>query len=140
MPGRMDEAQRDLAAVPERGTEDIDLTSKGKAMAHARLIETETQRLMRRLLVIRDSLALDPVVQADLPTRIAAISGRLDDPCRTGLLAQQIADYAKALRANPDIVRFLRLRITDLETRPFDLTGNNRDLMEHLRAIAREKP
>jgi len=39
---------------------------------------------------------------------------------------------------NPDVV--LRLRIADLETRLVDLTGNNRTIMENLRAIAREKP
>lgn len=34
----------------------------------------------------------------------------------------------------------LRLRIADLETRLVDLTSNNRDIMEHLRAIAGESP
>jgi hypothetical protein len=43
------------------------------------------------------------------------------------------------LRANPDILKFLRLRIADLETRMFDLTRNNQSVMESLRAIAAEK-
>ena len=74
------------------------------------------------------------------PGDYAAIHGVLDYPCSTGLSAQDIAESAKALRSNPDMVRFLRLRIADLETRLVDLTGNNRDIMENLRAIAQEKP
>lgn len=70
----------------------------------------------------------------------ASINGNLDYPCRTGLSAQDIATSAHALRSNPDIVRFLRLRIADLETRMFDLTRNNRSIMENLRAIAKETP
>jgi hypothetical protein len=68
------------------------------------------------------------------------IHGNLDYPCRTGLPAQEIAASASALRANPDILRFLRLRIADLETRMFDLTRNNRRVMENLRVIAKENP
>jgi len=75
-----------------------------------------------------------------LPGDYAAMHGNLDYPCSTGLSAQDIAASAKALRSNPDIVRFLRLRIADLETRLFDLTGNNRELMENLRSIAKEQP
>lgn len=74
------------------------------------------------------------------PGDYAAMQGNIDYPCSTGLSAQDIAASAKALRSDPDIVRFLRLRIADLETRLFDLTGNNRDIMEHLRNIANEKP
>ena len=70
----------------------------------------------------------------------AAIHGNLDYPCTTGLSAQAIAESAKALRVNPDLVPSLRLRIADLETRMVDLTSNNRDIVEHLRAIATERP
>ena len=73
------------------------------------------------------------------PGDYASIKGNLDYPCRTGLSAQAIADSAKALRSNPDIVRSLRLRIADLETRMFDLTRNNRSVMDSLRAIATEQ-
>jgi len=75
-----------------------------------------------------------------LPGDYAAIQGNLDYPCETGLPVQTIAESATALRSNPDIVRFLRLRIADLETRMFDLTRNNRVVMENLRAIGKEKP
>lgn len=46
----------------------------------------------------------------------AAIHGNLDYPCSTGLSEQGIAESAKALRSNPDIVPFLRLRIANIET------------------------
>ena len=74
------------------------------------------------------------------PGDYAGIKDNLDYPCRTGLSPQAMADSAKALRSNPDIVRFLRLRIADLETRMFDLTRNNQEIMDNLRAIAKEKP
>ena len=74
------------------------------------------------------------------PGDYSTIQSNLDYPCQTGLSAQDIAVSASALRANPDILRFLRLRIADLETRMFDLTRNNRSVMENLRAIAKEKP
>ncbi len=70
----------------------------------------------------------------------AAIPGNLDHPCSTRLSPQDITESAKALRSNPNIVPFLRLRIADLETRMVDMISNNRDIMEHLRAIAKEKP
>lgn len=73
------------------------------------------------------------------PGDYTTIRGNLDYPCRTGLPAQAIAESAQALRSNPDIVRSLRLRIADLETRMFDLTRNNRTIMENLRAIAEER-
>ena len=66
--------------------------------------------------------------------------GNLDYSCTTGLSAQVIAESAKALRSDASLVPYLRLRITDLETRLVDLTSNNRDIVEHLRAIAQEKP
>lgn len=69
-----------------------------------------------------------------------AIHGILNYQCTTGLSEQDIAESARALRTNPNIIPYLRLRIADLETRLVDLTGNNRDVMEHLRAIARERP
>ncbi|MEO8460210.1 MAG: DUF6090 family protein [Dokdonella sp.] len=74
------------------------------------------------------------------PGDFDGIRNNLDYPCSTSLPAQVIAESAKTLRSNPDLVRFLRLRIADLETRMVDLTGNNRAIMESLRAIAKETP
>ena len=74
-----------------------------------------------------------------LPGDYDHIHGVLDYPCRTGLSEQVIAESAQALRSNPELVPFLRLRITDVETRMVDLTGNNKPLMDGLRATALEK-
>jgi hypothetical protein len=77
-----------------------------------------------------------------VPGDPAAIHGMrlLDYPCHTGLSAQVIAASARTLRTNPNLLPYLRLRIADIATRVGDLTGNNRDLMVNLRAIADEKP
>lgn len=70
----------------------------------------------------------------------AGIHGVLDYPCRSGLSAQVIAESAKALRSNPELLQSLRLRIADIQTRLGDMTSNNRRLMNNLRTIAVEKP
>jgi len=64
----------------------------------------------------------------------------IDYPCRTGLPEAVIDEAVATLRANSDLVPLLRLRVADIETRLFDLTGNNRNIMQGLQAIAREKP
>ena len=64
----------------------------------------------------------------------------LDYPCKSGLSEAAISEAAGALRANPELLPLLRLRVADIDTRLADLTGNNRPIMEGLRAIAREKP
>ena len=64
----------------------------------------------------------------------------LDYPCKPGLSQDDIGKAASALRANPDLLPLLRLRTADIDTRLADLTGNNRSIMEGLRAIATEKP
>ena len=69
-----------------------------------------------------------------------AILGSIDYPCTCGLAEQTIRDAAKALRSNPNVLPLLRLRIADIETRLVDLTNNNRDILDKLRAIATEKP
>ena len=70
----------------------------------------------------------------------AAITGLLDYPCTTGLSAQAIAESAKALRSNPDLLPLLRLRIADVETRLVDLTTNNRTILDNLHSVVAEKP
>jgi hypothetical protein len=72
------------------------------------------------------------------PGDYASIHGILDYPCRTGLSDPVIAASAKALRSNPELVPLLRLRIADIETRLVDLTGNNRNILQNLRAITGE--
>ena len=61
----------------------------------------------------------------------------LDNVAREGLQSR----YREAFRMtlpNDALVSLLRLRITDIETRLADLTGNNRDVMQGLQAIANE--
>lgn len=64
----------------------------------------------------------------------------IDYPCATGLPQADIDAAADALRAEPQALRFLRLRVSDLETRLADLTGNNRDVLDGFVEIAKEQP
>lgn len=64
----------------------------------------------------------------------------LDYPCSTGLSELAVGEAAQALRSSPNLLPLLRLRIADIETRLVDLTSNNRDILEKLRAIAAAKP
>jgi hypothetical protein len=73
------------------------------------------------------------------PGDYASIHGILDYPCRTGLPEPVVVESAARLRSDPELVPLLRLRIADIETRLVDLTGNNRIILENLRAIANEK-
>jgi len=70
----------------------------------------------------------------------AGIANTLDYPCRTDLDESMIRSAASNLRANANVLPLLRLRIADIETRLTDLTDNNREIVEGLRAIAQEKP
>ena len=62
----------------------------------------------------------------------------IDYPCKTGLPAAAIDAAAGALRTDPQSLRFLRLRVADIETRLADLTGNNRDVFEGFVAISKD--
>ena len=64
----------------------------------------------------------------------------IDYPCTTGLPQATIDAAAEALRADPQTLRFLRLRVADIETRLADLTGNNRDVFEGFVRMAKQKP
>ena len=64
----------------------------------------------------------------------------IDYPCSIGLPEADMDAAADALRADPQALRFLRLRVADLETRLADLTGNNRDVLDGFVEIAREQP
>ena len=56
------------------------------------------------------------------------------------VLYDSLARRKQALRAAPNLVPLLRLRVADIETRLMDMTTNNRTLLKNLRAIAAEKP
>ena len=72
------------------------------------------------------------------PGDFSRIEGTLDYPCHLDLPADVVAATAATLRSSPEIRSFLRLRIADLETRIFDLRGNNKAVMESLRAISKQ--
>ena len=61
-------------------------------------------------------------------------------PCTLELPAAEIAAAAAALRSDPQLLRALRQRVADLETRLGDFTGNNRDVMAGLKDVAAVEP
>ena len=63
----------------------------------------------------------------------------IDYPCSSGLPAAELDAAAQALRADPQTLRFLRLRVADLETRLGDLTSNNRDVLNGFLEIAKQQ-
>ena len=70
----------------------------------------------------------------------AGIPDILGYPCSSGLSGQIVRDAVDSLRSNPAIVPALRLRIINLDTRIFNLTGFYRQSLGGLRDIAEEKP
>lgn len=64
----------------------------------------------------------------------------IDYPCQLDLDPADIDAAANALRQDPQTLRFLRLRVADIETRLADLTGNNRDVYEQFVAMAKDPP
>ena len=68
----------------------------------------------------------------------AGLDELIDYPCQTGLPTDVIDEAARTLRSNATLVPLLRLRIADLETRLVDLTGNNKDVLQGLQAIANQ--
>jgi hypothetical protein len=69
-----------------------------------------------------------------------AIPDVINYPCTLDLPKNEIDESAQSLRSNPLIVSYLRVRIADLDTRLVDMTGNNRDIVIGLNALAKEKP
>ena len=68
----------------------------------------------------------------------ASIVNRLDYTCSTDLGEQEIASAANTLRTHPDVLPYLRLRMSDVETRLTDTSDFA--WMEKLREIAPEMP
>lgn len=75
-----------------------------------------------------------------LPGDFRGFDEVIDYPCETGLPDADIDAAVGALRADPHTLRYLRLRVADIETRLADLTGNNRDVFEGFLEIAKEQP
>jgi len=62
----------------------------------------------------------------------------IDYPCTLQLPAATIGTGVEALRGDPELLRALRRRVADLDTRLFDLTVNNRPELEGLDAALGE--
>jgi hypothetical protein len=77
---------------------------------------------------------------ASPPGDYASIEHVLDYSCHPDLDPATVHAAAATLRANPDLLPLLRLRVSEIETRIGDLTGNNFALMEDLRKIAGRAP
>jgi len=60
----------------------------------------------------------------------------IDFPCTPDLPDATVDAAANALRSDPQTLRFLRLRVADLESRLADLRGNNRDVLDGFVKIA----
>ncbi len=72
------------------------------------------------------------------PGDFASVDGSLDYPCTTGLPPEVLADAVARLRANPDMLPLLRLRLLDVETSVSNLTNYYRSLRSGLAALVRE--
>jgi hypothetical protein len=69
-----------------------------------------------------------------------AILNVIDYPCTLDLPKNEIDEAVQSLRSNPLLISYLRVRIADIGTRLTDMTGNNKDLLQGLRTIAKDKP
>lgn len=64
----------------------------------------------------------------------------IDYPCTLDLPEDEINRAVYSLRSNPQSIPYLRVRIADIGTRLFDMTVNNSDIVEGLRAVTGERP
>jgi hypothetical protein len=64
------------------------------------------------------------------------ITEAIDYACELDLPRAQVAEAARALRANSSLVPLLRLRIADLDTRLVDLQANNRSILLGLQTVS----
>jgi hypothetical protein len=89
---------------------------------------------------VQDSLGRNcgdrPVERGDFE----GIGGILGYPCTSGLEPDAIAQAAAIIRSDTALLRELRRRVSDLKTRIDNLTTGNRDILDGLRAVAREMP
>jgi hypothetical protein len=103
-------------------------------------IESEYRRAFRMSLPndVQQALATS-CGDRHMPTGdYAAIRNSLDYPCTLDLPAEQVAAAAGTLRSSATLLPLLRLRVADIRTRLFDLTVNNKDILDGLRDVAQE--
>jgi hypothetical protein len=70
------------------------------------------------------------------PGDFVGVKHSLDYPCSTGLPPEVLADSVARLRANPQLLPLLRLRLLDVQTSLFNLTVYYRDMREALALMA----
>lgn len=70
------------------------------------------------------------------PGDFVGVNHSLDYPCSTGLSPEVLADSVARLRANPQLLPLLRLRLLDVQTSLFNLTVYYRDMRESLAQMA----
>ena len=70
----------------------------------------------------------------------AGIDSSIDYPCSKGLPVETIAAAAARLRADPEAIRLLRLRVADVDTGLSNLRIYNVDMRDGLRAVAGRSP
>jgi len=101
-------------------------------------IESEYRRAFRMSLPndVQRALATDCGDRLSPVGDYAAIKGSLDYPCKIDMPAERIAAAAQALRSNSSLLPLLRLRVADIRTRLVDLTVNNKDILDGLRALS----
>jgi len=68
------------------------------------------------------------------------LADTLDYPCETGLPKEAIAGAARAIRENPMMIKFLRLRAANLHSDLATLVGLDPEIYDGLKAIRDGKP
>jgi hypothetical protein len=89
---------------------------------------------------VQDSLARNCGDRSVERGDFEGIGSILGYPCTSGLEPDAIAAAAEIIRSDPSLLRQLRRRVSDLKTRVTNLTTDNRDILEGLRAVAGEMP
>jgi hypothetical protein len=74
------------------------------------------------------------------PGDYRGIVDSIDYQCATGLSKEAIGEAAALLRSDATLAPLLRLRIADIKSRLTDLVSNNPDIVDGLRAAAKDTP
>lgn len=129
-----DRALRELAMRTYSATAFVDIVQEGKTSRYRAAFRMAIPYDVQRKLA---QTCGDRVVR---PGDYKGIAHSLDYPCSTGLPTDVIARNVAILRGNAELVPLLRQRIADVETNLGSFTVYNKDIMDGLHAVAREKP
>lgn len=108
-----------------------DVVSQGVNSSYRREFRTSLPHSVQRAV---SSACGDKIV---VPGDFEGVNDSLDYPCKTGLSAAQLADSVARLRANPNIVPQLRLRLLDVETSLFNFADYYQTLRGSLAELVR---